>query len=206
MKSTLSWLLLGLAASVPAHALDAAEERAERQRIQSERVQVDAAYLQRERDCRARFVVTACLEGAQRDRRQAVERLRQQQVILDEAQRKQRAAQRMDDIRNKVSGQDASRREAIMRDRRSEKQRAEVVAHSSPTAQPSEAPAAATPASAAASEATQRVTEREKREAQARGHREAVERRNAERLAQGKRPARPLPVPAASAASASPPR
>jgi colicin import membrane protein len=204
MKAIVLYLVLGAVVCGPARALDAAEERAERQRIDSERAQVDAAYAQRERECRERFVVTSCLEDAQRDRRLALERLRQQQAILDEAQRKQRAAQRMDDIRNKVSGQDASHREAVVRDRRQQKQRSEVLARTSPAgAVPGASAAPAAPAaSAPRDDSAQRIAGYEKRQAQAREHREVVERRQAERATQGKRPAKPLPVPAASAASA----
>ena len=46
-------------------------------------------------------MVSDCLEQARRERRESMERLRYQDVILDEAQRKQRAVQRMQNIRSK---------------------------------------------------------------------------------------------------------
>jgi colicin import membrane protein len=200
MKARLSCLIWGLAVLPGAFALDAQGERAERERITAERARVEATFDDRQRACRERFVVTSCLEDARRDRRQALESLRQQQVILDEAQRKQRAAQRMDDIRAKVSGEEAQRREAIARDRRQEKQRGEVLRRASPDGAAPDAPAAPAPASVSAPDAARRVAEFEKRQAEAREHREAVERRNAERAAQGKAPAKPLPIPGGASA------
>ena len=113
------------------YAFDAAAERAERDRIKSERDQAEAAYRTRELECRQRFVVTPCLDQARRDRRQTMDRLRQQQEVLDEAQRKQRAAQRVGEIQTKVSGDEARQREAEARERRKEKQRVEAAASAS---------------------------------------------------------------------------
>jgi hypothetical protein len=208
--------LLALAAGVLpglSHALDDAEERAERARIAAERAQAEAAYDERERVCRERFVVSSCLDDARRDRRHALERARQQGAVLDEGQRKKRAAERLEDIGSKVSAQDAQRREALARQQQREKERGEAVARraaasgaasaSAPEASSSAASAAADAASARARDARAaaagRVAEYEKRQAEARAHREAVEQRNAERAAQGKRPARPLPGASAPA-------
>jgi len=196
--------------AVPAaHALDAASERIERDRIKAEREQAEAAFMTREHECRQRFVVTPCLDGARRDRRQTLERLRQQQEVLDEAQRKQRAAQRIDDIRTKVSGDDAKQREAIARQRRKEAQQAEFNARlaeqaasaaSAPPAQ--EAPASAAVASQAlpardvpSSDRTKNVADYERRQQEAQAHKQAVERRNAERARSTKTPVKGLPIP-----------
>lgn len=201
MKAVVLFLALA-AGALPVSAIDPAAERAERQRIESERAQAEAAFARRERECRERFVVTSCLDDARRDRRQALEGLRQQQAILDEGQRKQRAAQRMDDIRSKVSEQDARRRSAAVQQGK-ERPRREVLARSSPThAAPgaSAVEGGASGVSRSGTEAARRVSESEKRQADAKAHRAAVERRNAEKAAQGKF-SRPLPVPTDPAAS-----
>jgi len=200
MKAVLLFLALA-AAALPAAAIDPAAERAERRRIESERSQVEAAFAQRERECRERFVVTSCLEDARRDRRQSLEQLRQQQAILDESQRKQRAAQRMDDIRSKVSEQDARRRNVTTQQGK-ERPRREVLAHSSPHAAfgASAAEEGASGVSRSGTEAARRVSEYEKRQAEAQAHRATVERRNAEKAAQGKF-SKPLPVPTEPAPS-----
>jgi colicin import membrane protein len=183
-----------------AFAIDAAQERAERERIKSERAQAEAAFASREKACRERFVVTSCVEDARRDRRQALERLRLQQEVMDQAQRKQRAAERMEDIRNKVSDNDARQRDATAPDPRREKKPAEMPARASSTR---EAPGHGAAASAppAGEEAARRRADYDKRQQEAKAHREAVERRNAERAAKGKVPAKPLPVPGMPAAS-----
>lgn len=193
-----------------AQALDAATERAERDRIKAGRDRAEAAYVARERECRQRFVVTPCLDQARRDRRESFERLRQQQEVLDEAQRKQRAAQRIDEIRTKVSVEEAKQREAASHDRRKEMERPEVMATSSPSQAAPSATAASgvteatsQPSLAARSASLERehVADYERRQREAKAHKEAVERRNAERLATGRPPARGLPVPDAASAA-----
>jgi len=201
-------------ALAPAHAMDAASERAERDRLKTERDQAEAAYVTRERECREKFVVTSCIEQARRDRRQTLERLRQQQAVLDEAQRKQRAAQRVDEIRTKVSSEDAKQRERAGTERRQRVEAASPSASaasaeaSSPTAiVVSEPPSAlARPASANASAMevhARKEAAYEKRLEEAREHRAQVERRNAEKAASGKAPAKGLPTPTSASAPAS---
>lgn len=200
-------LAMALSALSSAHAFDAASERAERDRIKAEREQAEAAYVTRERECRQKFVVTPCLDQARRDRRQTMDRLRQQQEVLDEALRKQRAAQRVDEIRSKVSQEDAKQREATAKVRR---QRAEAAASSASAASAPGAivdqhppSAASKPASTGAStveaQAKKKAAAYDKRQQDAQEHRAAVERRNAEKAAGGKVPAKSLPTPASAA-------
>ncbi|HJV62166.1 MAG TPA: hypothetical protein VJ743_14555 [Albitalea sp.] len=213
MKTWHALFLCALAAP-GAFAFSPDEERAERARIQAERSQVQAAYEQRERECRQRFVVTSCIDAARRDRRQALERLRQQQELLDEAQRKQRAAQRIDDIRAKVSGEEAQQRDATAKARQRERER--VAAASAPASSPLRGPEAGqgrvepssvlpgAKAHRSAEDEARHAAEYEKRQREAEAHRQAVERRNASRR---KPPAKPLPMPdAVSAPAASAPR
>jgi hypothetical protein len=201
-------LLAACCVAASVHAMDPAQERAERDRIKREREQAEAAYRAQERECRQKFVVTPCIDQARRDRRETLDRLRQQQEVLDEAQRKQRAAQRMDDIRSKVSGDEAKQREAAAQKRR--RQRAEPAASqpdapaSSPAAALSKEPPAAISKPASANASAMEVHERktqayEKRQQEAAEHRAEVEKRNAQRAANGKPPAKPLPTPASAA-------
>jgi hypothetical protein len=197
-------LLLSSVATRPAWAISPADDAAERQRIAAEQAEVEKAYATREAECRRRFIVTSCLDAARRDRREAVERLRQQEVVLDEAQRKQRAAQRIEEIRSKVSADEAKRREAEARVQAREAKQQEQAARVEAAASAASAPSAAAAASApvrARTPTTKRPVDAEKaaqayekRQQQAQEHRAAVEQRNAERAAKGK-PSKPLPAP-----------
>lgn len=193
-----------------AQALDAAAERAERDRIKTEQDRVEVVFVARERECRQRFVVTPCLDQARRDRRESLERLRQQQEVLDEAQRKKRAAQRIDEIRTKVSGEEEKQREAAVREPpRKEKQRTEVMTRSSPVQTAPHASAASGVASGGSQSSParsvslerKRMADYERRQQEAKAHKEAVEQRNAERAASGKPPAKGLPAPGAASAT-----
>lgn len=112
---TPAWLVFVLSAALlpQVRAATPGDERHERQRIASERAQVQAVYVQRERECEQRFMVTACIEEVRRSRREALERLRYQDAILDEAQRRQRALQRIQDIHGKVSAGPAPPRQRL---------------------------------------------------------------------------------------------
>ena len=194
-----------MTASAPA--VDAVTDEGERQRIAFERQQAETEFSRADAACRARFVVDACLEDARQRHRDAVERLRLQLTMLDEAQRKRRAAERMDAIRAKVSAEEASRREAEWQARGHAAAQPAASAASSPRAQAADAarPVKTPPAPGPRSEArsakrpaepdAQRVSEYQARQQAARAHRDEVERRNAERAASGKKPAASLPIP-----------
>jgi colicin import membrane protein len=200
-NAALWWLCLGCMGAGAAMADDAAPERAERDRIRLERVQVEAAFNARETECRRRFVVTPCLDAARRARREAMEGLRRQEAVLDEAQRKQRAAQRIEDIRNKVSGDDAKRSDAQGRSARTQQRMSEAAARpaSPASAAPMHARTPVAPNRASSAAGAERRIDYEKRQAAAQEHREAVERRNADHAKTGKR-ARPLPASGAASA------
>ena len=177
-----------LVALAPAHADDGAE----RARIGRERADAQARFEQRQQECAQRFAVTPCVEEARAEHRQALMRLRRQEGLLDETQRKQRAAARLAAIE--------------------EKQRTEREPGAAPRAERRPAPlqikpprqpvaalrAASAPASAPDAEAKeQRNRARfEERQRDARAHREQAERRRAQREATGKASA-PLPEPGA---------
>ncbi|HNJ83987.1 MAG TPA: hypothetical protein PKZ28_10160, partial [Piscinibacter sp.] len=70
-----------LAALEPAHA----DDRADRERIARERAEADTRFQARRQECEQRFAVTACVDEARAEHRQAVQRLRSEEGVLDEA-------------------------------------------------------------------------------------------------------------------------
>jgi hypothetical protein len=188
------WLLpiCGLLALAPAHA----DDRQERARIARERAEATQRFEQRQQECEQRFAVTACVDEARAEHRQAMLRLRSQESVLDEAERKRRASQRMAAIRDKVSAEAA--RDAAPRPVRP----APPMNVTAPRQKPAAPPAPARPASAASSpdRSAQEARSRErfeKRQREAQAHRDEAARRQAEREQPGKTKVAPLPDPAA---------
>lgn len=188
------------------------DDRVERTRIRNERAAANTQFLDRERECRTRFVVTACVNAARRDQREMLAKLRSEESVLDDAQRKQRAAQRMDTIREKLDKGDAKERDAGSVEQREAHRkateprvtvRAAGRAASEPrrtAPSPARAASAAKPAVSAESRRAEEERSRaafEARNDAAQEHREMVEKRNAERAVKRK-PVAPLPSPAAS--------
>ena len=99
----LTLLVLG---AVPAAA--EVEAQTEKAGIESQRRAAEERYRARERECRERFVVTSCVEEAQRQRRATLDALRARQLQLDETRRRTRAAERRAEIAEKVA-EDAKR-------------------------------------------------------------------------------------------------
>lgn len=99
-------LVLGLLGAARVLAQDAGTgEKAE---IESQRRAAEERYRARERECRDRFVVTSCVDEAQRQRRATLEALRARQLKLDETRRRARAAERRAEIAEKQA-EDAKR-------------------------------------------------------------------------------------------------
>jgi hypothetical protein len=208
------WLCAGLVVVIRAGA--AQDEVAERTRMERERANVESVFVERERACQKRFAVTACVDEARRERRDALALLRRQEALLDEAQRKERAAQRMQAIRDKVSSGDAQQRDMADREPREAARKPAELASTASTPAPRE-PATAKqgktapqPATPSAKPATRSTTDRAAQEARSKErfkasqeaaaeHRAAVERRNAQRAAKGKA-ASPLPTPPGASA------
>jgi hypothetical protein len=221
-----------IAASAPVASasapLSAAEER---KQIARERDAVQAEFLARERECREHFIVTSCLDKVKSDRRQALDRLRARQIVVDEQRRHERSDERKAELLEKAA-----------EDARREGARAEHAAASAASEQAPEQPLKATRPTRASSAASgphehphasgtgigvkprprepQSVREQheadsraafEARQAEAAAHREEVMNRASKRTGQ-KAGAAPLPVPGAASvlpgavpASSSPP-
>ena len=186
---------LCLAATLAADALAQGQidRAAQRQRIARERAEAQAAYRRDEAACRQRFAVTPCMDEARARRRGVLERLDNEQAVLDEWERKRRAAERMERIEEKL-------RQAESRPRPGMVVKPRQGAASAPPAAPAASappvdPAPQRPAAAHDSAAAKAAYER--RVESAERHREALEKRNAERAAR-RPPAAPLPATPAS--------
>jgi hypothetical protein len=66
---------------------DAQHDARERARIEQERERVEAQYEQARADCYQRFWVNSCLTDARRARRVVIDRLRAEEIVLDDAKR-----------------------------------------------------------------------------------------------------------------------
>lgn len=203
---------LALCAAFATAALGAPVDQAvERARIKKERAQAEAVFNEQAQACLSRFLVTPCTDDAKRARREALANLRQQENLLDDEQRKQRAAERAQGLADKAS---QKRHDIALPPGAAASAQPEGVGASSPSpARPAPRPVnALTPEQAEesarqraaaqageAAEASRRAqAQRQKLEAATR-HRAEVEKRNAEQ-ARSAKPASPgLPSPAASA-------
>jgi hypothetical protein len=117
------------AASAAAPSASSAASATERQRIASERAAAEARFAARERECRTRFVVTACIDEAKSERRDTLDKLRARQLGADEVRRRERAAERQSELAEKAA-----------EDARLEKERAARAAAASASGAASQAP------------------------------------------------------------------
>lgn len=178
---------------------DAGEPTAARTRIAAQRAQANATLAVQERACQAQFLVAPCIDAARKQQRTALTRLRNEELALDEAQRRESASRRRQTLNDKAAAREAKAGTAETATETATEQR--TAAASAPP------PAAARPDRAAASRPLARkggAVHRAELEAQskaqfdarardAQAHREAVQQRNAQRAASGKSAA-PLPV------------
>ena len=70
----------------------------ERRRIEAERRQFEARFAAEDAACRQRFEVTSCVDEVKARRRESLAGLRQQELLLADAERRKRAAARMQAI------------------------------------------------------------------------------------------------------------
>ncbi|WP_353093285.1 hypothetical protein [Methylibium sp.] len=172
----------------------AASDTALRERLSTERRQVERDYAAQERECTQRFLVTACVDAAKAQRRDALKRLSTREAALDDAERTRRAAARQQHIDAKLERQ--------MRDRE-ERASAPLIPFDAASAA-IRTPAARTPPRTPAStpsidEAQRRAdeqrsrTEYETRQRQVEARQQAAAQRQAQRAGSRKPPAAPLP-------------
>lgn len=77
----------------------------ERARIAAERDQLETRFAAEEAACQARFFVNACLNKIRPPQREALADLRRQEILLDDAERKRKAAEQLEKIEEKGSEQ-----------------------------------------------------------------------------------------------------
>ena len=125
-------LLLGLAGIAPAQPAPAgapSSMAAERLRIEQERKREENRYAQEEAACYQRFAVTDCLREVRVRRRATFEDLKRQEIVLNDAERKNRAAEQVKRAEEKASPQsgqeDADRRAAARQQYQERLERAE---------------------------------------------------------------------------------
>lgn len=175
----------------------AIDDRVERERIARERSEATARHDQRRRECELRFAVTACVDEARAEHRQTMIRLRRQEALLDEGQRKARAAQRLAAIEQK-RGEERVRVVVPRAEARASAPEPRPPRGAASSAERASTPAAAAAASAAdrrSAEARSRARfDAQQRDAAAR--REAVQQKRIQREKNGKPPSAPLPDPA----------
>jgi colicin import membrane protein len=161
-----------------------AGDAAERQRIAAARSSVEARFAAEEAACRQRFIVTPCVDDVRVRKREALDGLRYQELRLDDAERRRRAAERLQAIEARQAAAAA-------------RPPAPVVA--APAPRPSAAVAAAPrpprPASdGAQAEAAARRAAAEKRREAAAADQARIAEREAKRAPQQRKSA-PLPTP-----------
>ncbi len=122
MKTPLA-LALALLAAASVHAQG---DQAERERIKAERATLDARFAAEEKACRARFAVTDCVQKAQRERNAALAELRRQERVLNDAERKRRAAERQQELDERSSPEKRARDEERRRQAVGEQQEREA--------------------------------------------------------------------------------
>ena len=197
MRRAAGWVLVVWLAGCFALATAATDDTAERQRIAAERAVVEQRFNAALAVCQTRFMVTDCLDRARAERRQALDQLQRQTLLLDDEKRRARAAQRLQAIQRRDA-------EASQRSTATATTKSAAASASAPIAgqRPArELPRAAAPSSASASAAAQqRQMQFQRRQEAARLHELAVQQRNARQDAK-RPPAAGLPVPGASAAA-----
>jgi hypothetical protein len=100
--STFSQPIIAGTGIVPAPLQD---DESERRRIQTERAREEASYQTEEAACYARFAVTDCIRQARVHRREALDKLRRQELALNEIERKRKAQAQLEQIKEKSSSQ-----------------------------------------------------------------------------------------------------
>jgi len=207
-------LLVAGAGQAMAQAPSAAGLRDARERIAHERAAAEARFKERQRECLTRFVATSCVDDAKRERRERLARLREEQIALEEKDRRDRAAARTEAIRKKTEAaadrsahpvDETSREPKPPRPDRQPRANRAADAPSAAEGRPARRGKSLLPppqtkgaVRSADDQARSRATfEAAQRAAEV--HRAEVEARNAARAARRK-PAAPLPVPSGASA------
>jgi colicin import membrane protein len=100
-KLLLVLAMLGL--PLAAQSQEDGDETAQRTRIAAERSQADATFRAQEKECYGKFAVNDCLNAAKAQRRHVLADLRRQEISLNDAARKRKAAEHLRSIEQRSS-------------------------------------------------------------------------------------------------------
>lgn len=178
--------LLGAAGAACANDAPAQQAAHERARLQREEAEAEAAFRARQAACQKQFVVTPCVDEAKAERRRRLEQLRGQRAVIDDAERRRRAAERLADIEQRQRERAAAQAAAASAPPRAVRTPATL-----PPPRPAAEPREPADRRAEEAQAARRAASRAQRASEAAERRQKVESRNA-----GKPPAPTLPVPA----------
>ena len=95
--------LLGAAMALAQTDATADTEQAERNRIQSERAQVQQRFDQEEAHCYQKFAVNDCRDANRAQRRDQMADLRRQEILLNDAARKRKGAEQLQRMEQKAA-------------------------------------------------------------------------------------------------------
>ena len=91
-------------AQVPVQPLD---QSLDRDRIRQQRAQAEAEFSGQQKACRAKFAVNDCMQQATRARNDTLADLRRQEIVLDDAERHRKAAERQHEIDERTAARNA---------------------------------------------------------------------------------------------------
>lgn len=101
MKTRLGLVVLLVGAAASAQAPD--EVAAARERISSGRNAAEAEYAVREKACYQRFAVNDCVQAARTERRATLAELRREEITLNDAERRRKAAERLRSLQERAA-------------------------------------------------------------------------------------------------------
>ncbi len=198
----LGCLFAGWVCANAAHAADPPE----RAQLRAQRQAIEADYAAREQACLKQFVVTPCVEKVRLEKMDALEGIRQRENALEDAARLKRAQAQEQRLADKAAERAAVAASGPTDDATSTPRRppksSKVGKNSAEQGLHLPKTKPAPPADERAAEEQRKRAEFEDRQREIKAHREAIERRNAERAARKKTPPAPLPVPPEVSSSA----
>ena len=170
-----------------------------RRLIQDERQLQESLFTKKESDCYLRFAVTDCLKQLRVERRLVMDKLRRQDVLLNDQERKQKGVEQIEGIREKSSpehleSEAVKRADAIEARKEREKQaqqKAEDALLPRPVQEPAKFEDKALNAARDADAALKNKQDFEAKVKEAQAHRASIEKSQQEKSAA---PKKPLPV------------
>jgi colicin import membrane protein len=168
-----------------------ADDSAEKERLKKQREAIEAEHAQREQACHQQFVVNSCLEKARVERQKALQTVRTQELAIEDAERRERAQAQAERLDKKAQAAQERNSKKAAEPKQAKEPRA------APAAKPAKPPAPKASAPDRSANEKQQREAFEARQREIKAHREAVEKRNAERAK--RKPSQPLPVPASAA-------